>query len=104
MEAAQQFREETLAFVDQCLNPQDVDVPHRPNNRVINSFDAIGDFVRSAFTEGQRRQLHRQMEVWINTTATEQWHEVTGKLPDIDRYMKDRLGSSAVGVCLGICE
>lgn len=104
IDAAQKFREDTLAFVDQCLYPADVDVFPVPSNRVINNFRPIGDFVRSEFIDGQRQQLFRQLELWINTTSVEQWHEVTGKLPDIDQYLKDRLGSSAVGVCLAISE
>ena len=73
-------------------------------NRVISSFSNIGDHVRSTFTERQKKQFQEELELWISTTATEQWHEVTGKLPDIDLYMQERLGSSAVGVCLAICE
>ena len=60
--------------------------------------------ITSSFSDQQRLQFQEQLELWINSTATEQWHEVTGKLPDIDLYMHERLGSSAVGVCLAICE
>jgi hypothetical protein len=104
MDTAQKFREATLAFVNQCLDSTNTNPFNHSSNKVINSFHPIAKFVDSNFTKGQKQQLNRQLEIWITTTAIEQWHEVSGMLPDVDRYMQDRLGSSAVGVCLAICE
>ena len=104
METAQKFRGETLEFVDRCLNFQLSSLSDRPSNRIINSFQWIGDFARYSFTNDQRLQLHHQLKMWINSTATEQWHGVTGQLPSVEQYMRYRMGSSAVGVCLVICE
>ena len=104
MHTAQKFRQDTLTFVSQCLDSTRSKPLNESSNHIIDSFQPIAKYVNSNFTEGQKQQLHRQLKIWITATAIEQWHEVSGVLPDVDRYMQDRLGSSAVGVCLAICE
>ena len=51
-EAAQQYRIETIGFVEQCLGLRTSDVPVVPKNAIIESFRVIGEHLCSAYTIG----------------------------------------------------
>ncbi|GAW23551.1 hypothetical protein ANO14919_131150 [Xylariales sp. No.14919] len=104
-EGACAFRRETLAYVEACLSPDSqAHLPLISTNRFITNFSEVGKALRESYTEHQIEAFLNEVRQYINMCEEEQRWQVSTQLPTVDEYMRRRMGSSAVGVALGLME
>lgn len=112
LEAAQNFRADTLRYMQHCLGLSREDCP-TPENQIIAFFKVIGDAVLEFYTFGthksrntrpilivleQRELLLKELEFFMETSEVEQRRRLSDDLPTMDEYITCRMGTSAVGV------
>ena len=52
----------------------------------------------------QTTAFFKELLFYIDMTGVEQQFEISGNFPTVEEYIQQRMGSSAVGVCLAITE
>jgi hypothetical protein len=51
---AQEFRRDTYNFIEHCLGFGKSEVPPKPPNAIIRSFEELGDHLRRYYDEGKK--------------------------------------------------
>ncbi|KAI0410653.1 isoprenoid synthase domain-containing protein [Xylaria grammica] len=104
-EGACAFRRETLAYVEACLSPDSqAHLPLISTNRFITNFSEVGKALRESYTERQIEAFLDEVRRYINMCEEEQRWQVSAQLPPADEYIRRRMGSSAVGITMGLME
>ncbi|KAF2467746.1 terpenoid synthase [Lindgomyces ingoldianus] len=97
LKAAQNFRNDTIRYMQFCLGLGDDDCP-APENPIIAFFKVIGDAALESYTLEQRELLFKELEFFMETSEVEQRRRLSEELPTLDEYITCRMGTSAVGV------
>jgi len=95
LEAAQQYRDDTLRYVFEELGLATVD--SAPTNMLITSFSDIA-VPLSVKDIKQRERFYEEIEYWIEATEVEQVRRSEPSLPSLHEYMEVRMGTSGVRV------
>ncbi|KAF2756046.1 terpenoid synthase [Pseudovirgaria hyperparasitica] len=101
--AAQRYREKTLEFVAATLGLSASKITPAPRNAIIQSFDVVGDALRTSYSLDQRRRFYREIFRFMIASEDEQRLRLDGTVPTLEQYWQFRLGTSAVyiGVAVG---
>ncbi|MCJ1239389.1 hypothetical protein MMC14_007385 [Varicellaria rhodocarpa] len=110
-DSAQNFRIRTLTFVRQCLgfdapsnakkNSEEISIESNP---IITNFSSVGQSIIQAYTVEQCECLLQEIEFFLEMSAVEQRLSLGDTLPSVEDYVKRRMGTSAVAVCIAITE
>ncbi|KAE8355265.1 isoprenoid synthase domain-containing protein [Aspergillus coremiiformis] len=111
-EAAELYRCETIQFVAQCLDLEltehwplsDNCTASLPEDRIVQSFDVIGEALCKAYTYEQRQTFLQEMSLFMEMSQMEQKAKLKGQAPSSEEYWEVRMGTSAVGVICAVNE
>lgn len=115
-DAANEYREETCAYIRAKLMGDPLTAPEISSNRIIASIGPALDYVRKSYTPGMWHQIEvrfnssnsepaqaaivlHELESFLNATDIEQEFQSKGLIPSVDMYFKNRMGTSAVDIC-----
>ncbi|KAI1774249.1 isoprenoid synthase domain-containing protein [Hypoxylon cercidicola] len=99
------FRKETLAYLRASLSQQRAAEPSQvSNNPIIANFQPVADAITKSYTNDQTQVFFEELQLYIEMTEEEHRLQTTNQLPSPSEYMRRRMGSSAVRVCLAIQE
>ncbi|KAI0418367.1 terpenoid synthase [Xylaria grammica] len=103
LDSATAFRDQTMKFVRESLarhKPEGFAVANAP--RLISSFESVGAAVRKSYNDDQIKRFLDELTFFIQMCEEEHSSQKIGRLPTFEEYMRRRMGSSAVGVCLAL--
>ncbi|RWA07763.1 hypothetical protein EKO27_g7331 [Xylaria grammica] len=104
-EGASAFRQETLAYIEASLSPNSqANLPLISTNPLITKFGEVGEALSRSYTERQIEAFRNEVRQYIDMCEEEQRWQVSAQLPMVDEYMRQRMGSGAVGVLLALTE
>ncbi|KAJ2983082.1 hypothetical protein NQ176_g946 [Zarea fungicola] len=95
-QAAQDFRQTTINFVEHCLGLTNSYCP-TPSNQILQFFKRIGDAVCHSYDEG-KALLFSEIKFFIECSELEQSRRLSPDLPTIAEYQETRMGTSAVNI------
>ncbi|KAL8908996.1 MAG: hypothetical protein Q9207_000447 [Kuettlingeria erythrocarpa] len=102
--SAQQFREQTLQYIQKCLSAEAELGAELPSNRIIKFFGEFGPAISSSSNPAQTRAFFEELVFFVKMTESEQRVQMSGVLPTVKEYRQRRMGSSAVGVCIAVTQ
>jgi len=104
--AAQQYRDDTLRYVRQCLGLATKEDENKPptRNKIIRSFDVIGHALCHEYDAAQKTRFYDEIIRFISSTELEQRGRLEGVVPDLAEFWNFRLGTSAVYVACAVGE
>ncbi|ROV86801.1 hypothetical protein VMCG_10850 [Cytospora schulzeri] len=91
---AQTYRDHTLQFVGACLGLHEHGF--RPQNRIVQSFDAIGNAMSASYDLCQRQRFFDEIARFMMASEAEQVCRLHGRLFTLEEYWQVRMGTSAV--------
>ncbi|KAI1275976.1 terpenoid synthase [Xylaria sp. FL0933] len=104
-DSASKFRQETIEFLRSSLSKQlPPDLSVLTDNPIIKGFKPVGDALKASYNERQLNTVFKEMAFFVNMCEEEHNTQVKAALPTVKEYMKRRMGSSAVRICLAIHE
>ena len=127
-EAMQSFRFRTSKYIRQSLGfasaEDKLSLGPPETNLLITSFGIVGEALMSSYTPGkdcniyftesrwqrltaqqeQRGRLLEHIEFFLKMSTTEQHVALGDSLPSLEEYLRRRMGTSAVRVCLALTE
>ncbi|KAI0602634.1 terpenoid synthase [Biscogniauxia sp. FL1348] len=107
-ERACAFRAETLRYIEAVLSPSststDADLAQISSHKLIAMFQPVGEAVKASHDEDQKQVFLSELRFFVQMVEEEHRFQTTGVLPTVDQYMRRRMGSSAVLVCLAVHE
>ena len=119
------FRLRTSNFVRQSLGfavtEDNATLGPLESNPLISSFGIVGEALMTSYTRGrsrfaknreerltpgqeQRKRVLEHIEFFLDMTAVEQDVALGASLPTVEQYIRRRMGTSAVGMCLEMTE
>ncbi|KAI0405461.1 terpenoid synthase [Xylaria palmicola] len=103
--SASEFRQETLKFLELSLSKErPEDISTLTNSRIIKCFKPVGDALAVHYNERQMDTFVKELTFFIDMCQEEHKFQMTADIPTTEQYIKRRMGSSAVRVCLAINE
>lgn len=93
---AQRYRQTTLDYVEMALGLGNSEEMVSPNILITSITDITASI--SASNEECRRQLFREIKLFVQATMIEQQQRLQDCLPELQDYLEWRMGTSAVGV------
>jgi hypothetical protein len=103
-DAAQIYRNQTLAYVRYCLGIDSEEACPEVTNHIILNFAPIGAAIKKTYSPAQRKRVYEDMRFFMNMSGQEQHLRLSGTIPSIDEFWRYRLGSSAIPVCISLNE
>ncbi|KAI1348232.1 terpenoid synthase [Xylaria sp. FL0043] len=104
-DSASKFRQETIEFLRSSLSTQlPPDSSTLCDNPIIKGFKPVGDALKASYNERQLNTVFKEIAFFVNMCEEEHKTQVKAALPTVEEYMKRRMGSSAVRICLAIHE
>jgi hypothetical protein len=70
----------------------------------IQNFEDMGRALSEFGNIRVSARFHEELEVFVKMTELEQRVQLSGELPTVSEYLKRRMGSSGVLVCLALTE
>lgn len=102
--AAENLRSATKVLGRQSLglatSEKDVDI----SNPLILDFRRIGEKIRTAYDEEQRKTFLAHFEKYVDSTRLEGEADLSETLPSLKRYWEVRILTSGMGILLGVTE
>ncbi|RWA07338.1 hypothetical protein EKO27_g7757 [Xylaria grammica] len=103
MDSATAFRDQTMKFVRENL------ASHKPEgfavantSRFISSFEPVGAAICKSYNDDQIKRFLDEILFFVRMCEEEHRSQNIGRLPTFEEYMRRRMGSSAVRVCLAL--
>ncbi|KAF1817442.1 terpenoid synthase [Eremomyces bilateralis CBS 781.70] len=103
-DAAQAYRKNTIEWVSYCLGLWKGESAPVPQNRIIESFQEVGEAFRDVYSVAQRQRYYDEMIQFLAHSQVEQEIRLRVQIPGIDEYWAFRMGTSAVGIAVAAVE
>jgi hypothetical protein len=103
-DAAEIYRNQTLAYVGHCLGIVSDEECPEISYQIILNFAPIGTAIKQTCTLAQRQRMYQDMQLFMDKSGQEQQLRLSGKIPSVEDFWHCRLGSSAVYVCIAMNE
>ncbi|KAI0549736.1 terpenoid synthase [Xylaria curta] len=99
------FREETISYIEASLSQQkDCDLVQISTNPLIVNFNPIAQAVLRDYSANQIQTLLHELRRYIQTTREEQMSHIENRITPAEGYIRRRMGTSAVWMCLAMHE
>ncbi|KAF1913064.1 isoprenoid synthase domain-containing protein [Ampelomyces quisqualis] len=106
LDAAEEYRSQTIDFVLECLGLHDRPSAQRfpAQNKIIASFREIGEPLAKDYTIDQRKRFMEELTRFMEKTSREQQFRLCCGIPSVEEYWSFRMGTSAVGLVVAVQE
>ncbi|KAI1503050.1 terpenoid synthase [Biscogniauxia marginata] len=102
---ASRFRAETVSYLRKSLaRSSKGEATEASTNPIITCFGPVGAAISKACNDRQVKRFLDELLYFVEMCEDEQKSQTTPHLPTIEEYMRRRMGSSAVRVCMAIME
>ncbi|KAL7623302.1 hypothetical protein AAE478_006983 [Parahypoxylon ruwenzoriense] len=99
------FRDKTILYLQESLSGSSGSkLSDITTNPIVTSFGPVGEAVSKSCDDRQISTFLDELVFYIKMCEEEQKLEISPRLPTIDEYMRRRMGSGGVRVCLAIQE
>ncbi|KAI1474627.1 terpenoid synthase [Daldinia eschscholtzii] len=102
--AAENLRGATKVLGRQALGLATSEEEVAISNPLILDFKRIGEKIRAAYNEEQRRTFLGHFERYVDSTVLEAAADLSDTLPSLKRYWEVRILTSGMGILLGVTE
>ncbi|KAL1874928.1 hypothetical protein VTK73DRAFT_10354 [Phialemonium thermophilum] len=105
-EKASKFRAQTLDYIKHCLGLREENDGAKPGFPSLSCglFEDFSRRVVEKFAKDRVQRVYDEIARYVHECEVEQTYRLTGRIPTLDEYLENRLGTSAVFILCGIFE